>query len=548
MSFASRILERIAKLPEAETRHIVVERKIRVPMPDGIELLADRYYPRDSPKAPTVLVRSPYGIGFPFGTIFGVPFAERGFQVLIQSCRGTFGSGGVFNPHFDDRADALTTIDWMRKQPWFNGELATVGGSYLAFVQWAIAGEDIPEWKAMSATVSPQSFYQAAYVGGSFALDTCLYWATSVATSLEKPRNVVSAMLATTSDKKRQQMTYQGLPLIDSYKLATRRPVFFFEDWLHHTEPDDEWWNPIDFTGSLSRIKRPVHLLGGWYDFFMTNVMTEYRELVKAGNIPYLTIGPWPHGTLTHMLVAIGEQIPWLQTHVMGRKGLLREKPVRLFVMGSGQWRDFDEWPPAGYVPERWYLQAERGLSPQGPSPSRPDSYEYDPADPTPSIGGTSLTDNGGPKDQKSVESRSDVLIYTSKPLEKDVEVIGPISAELYVKSSLPNTDFFTRLCDVDPGGRSINICDGIVRLFPGKVQPEADGIIKLSIGLWPTANLFKRGHRIRLQVASGHHPRFVRNTGSGEPLATASNLLTAKQEVYHDPVHPSAILLPVEH
>jgi hypothetical protein len=547
MSLSSRIVAMIAKLPRAETRDIVIDRNIKIPMPDGIELSADHYYPRNNPKAPMLLIRSPYGIGFPFGTTLGVPFAERGFQVLIQSCRGTFDSGGTFNPHFDDHADALATVAWIRKQPWFNGELATAGGSYLGFVQWAIAGEDIPEWKAMSATLSPQSFCAAAYVGGSFALDSCLSWAYNVASQEERTGSVISAMLSASSDAKKQQVAFDKLPLIESYKLATGKPVFFFEDWLNHTEPDDKWWEPIDFTPSISRINRPVHLMGGWYDFFLTNVMTEYGELVQAGKVPYLTVGPWAHMNMSVMFVGLREQIAWLQTHVLGKRGLLRDKPVRLFVMGSKQWRDFDEWPPTGYVPERWYLQGGRGLSSQVPATAKPDYYRYDPASPTPAIGGTALTANAGPKDQKAVESRSDVLVYTSKPLEKDTEVIGPVQAALYVKSSLQYTDFFARLCDVDASGKSINICDGIMRLKPGKFAPEADGAMKITIDLWPTANLFKRGHRIRLQIASGHHPRFARNTGSGEPLATASKLVVAKQEIYHDPAHPSCIILPVK-
>jgi len=547
MSLASRIFALISRLPRAETYDIAIDRDVEIPMPDGVHLLADHYYPRTGAKPPLLFVRSPYGRGHLFGFQYGRLCAERGFQVLIQSCRGTFGSGGRFEPHFDDRADALATIDWIREQPWFNGELATVGGSYLGFVQWAIAGEDIPEWKAMSATLSPQSFYAAAYVGGSFALDTCVSWAYGVVTQEEGSTNMISGMLSRSAAARKQQPAFDNLPLADAYKLATGKPVFFFEDWLNHTEPDDPWWEPIDFTPSISRIDRPVYLSGGWYDFFLTNVMTQYHELRQAGQAPDMTIGPWTHMDMSAMLGAIKEQIAWLQTRVLGKKGLFREKPVRLFVMGAKEWRDFDDWPPPGYAPERWYLQGEQGLSPQVPAAAGPDRYRYDPADPTPVAGGTSLTANAGPKDQEAVESRPDVLVYTGKPLEKDTEVIGPVQVELYVKSSLQHTDFFARLCDVDSSGKSINICDGIVRLQPGKFAPEADGSTKVTIDLWPTANLFKRGHCIRLQVASGHHPRFARNTGSGEPLATASKLCAADQEIYHDAEHPSALILPVK-
>ena len=195
-------------MPKVENRDIIMEQNIQIEMPDGVELLADHYYLRINPRRSTLLVRSPYGRGMPFGMMVGAPFARRGFQVLLQSCRGTFGSGGRFNPHFDDREDALATIAWIRKQPWFNGVLGTLGTSYLGFVQWAIAGEDVPEWKAMSATLSPQSFYEAAYTGGSFALDTCLAWAFSVASQEElkdgkpvPPPNVLAVLFAETDSK-----------------------------------------------------------------------------------------------------------------------------------------------------------------------------------------------------------------------------------------------------------------------------------------------------------------------------------------------------------
>jgi uncharacterized protein len=213
--------------------------------------------------------------------------------------------------------------------------------------------------------------------------------------------------------------------------------------------------------------------------------------------------------------------------------------PVRIEVMGGGGWRDLDDWPPAASA-ERWYLQPGGGLATAPPPDGAPGRYTYDPASPTPAVGGTSVS-GGGPKDNRALEQRADVLTYTSEPLAAPLEIAGPVTAELHVGSSLPHADFFARLCDVDARGRSVNITDGIIRLTAATGEPRL-----ARVELWPTAHRFAAGHRIRLQVSSGAHPRYSRNLGSGEPLATGTTLRAAEQAVYHDPRHSSAILLPV--
>ena len=215
--------------------------------------------------------------------------------------------------------------------------------------------------------------------------------------------------------------------------------------------------------------------------------------------------------------------------------------------MGSGRWEEYGQWPPPAEH-QNWYLGRNGTLSTQAPGDdSPPDRYRYDPADPTPGIGGPSLmAGSAGRKDQRPRESRDDVLTYTSPVLTEDLNVVGQVSANLHLRSTLDHTDFFVRLCDVSPKGKSTNLSDGIVRLTPGTVPKDAAGKFTLQIALWPTANTFKAGHRVRLQVSSGAHPLFARNTGSGEPLATASTLHVAEQEVWHDAEHPSCLVLPV--
>ncbi|QRK09848.1 CocE/NonD family hydrolase [Archangium violaceum] len=543
MTIASRVLARLLEFPPADTHDVTVERDIEVPMPDGIKLLTDRYAPRGGGRLPTLLVRSPYGRRGFFGLQFGRLFAERGFQVLVQSVRGTFGSGGQLDPFRNERADGLATLEWMKKQDWFSGEFATHGPSYLGLVQWALARDAGPALKAMVAHVTASQFRDQTYAGGAYSLDTTLSWVHLVRT---QEKAGLAAVLARLGAARKLKPLFQHLPLNEVDALAVGERVPFFQDWLEHDAPGDPWWNPADFSGSVSEVTAPVHLIGGWYDIFLPWQMNDYAALRRAGRAPYLTIGPWTHAAPAGMAAAARESLVWLEAHLKGDRSRLREAPVRLFVMGANAWRDFSEWPPPGARSQRWHLQAGRGLSPATPSASEPDRYRYDPANPTPTVGGALLTNEAGPRDNRELETRPDILTYTSAPLEKDLEVIGPVQAELFVRSSLQHTDFFARLCDVDPSGRSINICDGLLRLVPGRPAPEPDGTSRVSIDLWPTAHRFLAGHRLRLQVSSGAHPRFARNTGSGEPLATAKTLVPADQSVFHDPAHPSALILPV--
>ncbi len=544
MTIMSRLVGLLLKLPPAETYDVSVERDLKVPMPDGVTLLGDHYVPRGGGNRPTLLVRSPYGRAGMWGMLFGRPFAERGFQVFIQSCRGTFGSGGTFDAFRNERADGLATVEWVKKQPWFSGELATAGPSYLGFVQWAIAADAGPELKAMTTMITSSEFRTLVYPGESFSLDTGLTWINVMA---HQEDGALAALLSNMQAEKKLQAIHPHLPLNTIDEAAVQKPVPFFRDWLAHNEPTDDWWTPIDFSKTVSQVTAPVHLLGGWYDIFLPQTLADYARLKQGGQQPYLTIGPWSHTDFGGLGRMLRESIIWSRAQLLGDKSHLRKSPIQVHVMGANEWRDFPDWPPAGYEPQRWHLQKNRGLAPNAPEASDPDHYRYDPADPTPAVGGVSLSQNTGPKDNRALEARSDVLSYTSAPLDRDLEIIGAVSAELFVQSSLEYTDFFARLCDVDPSGKTTNICDGLLRLQPGNPPTEADGSQRVCIDLWATAYQFRQGHRIRLQVSSGSHPRFARNPGSGEPLATATTLKVADQTIYHDPAHPSAILLPVK-
>ncbi len=543
MSLTSTMVGRLLKLPPAQTREVVIERNLRVPMRDGVTLLANHYAPRGGELRPTILVRSPYGRAGFWGTLYGRPFAERGFQVLIQSCRGTFGSGGTFDPFRHERDDGLDTVAWMREQLWFSGEFVTMGGSYLGLVQWAIASCDVPELKAIAPHITASEFANMQHPGGSFTLADALWWTNQVATQEGGVLMLLASLMG--FPRRRLQRAHAHLPLRDADRIAAGRSVPFYHAFVEHV-PGDDWWSGADFSTRLRDVTVPAKLIGGWYDIFLPWQLRDYLTLRAAGHTPHLLIGPWTHGSFAGMAAAARESLVWFREHLDGDRSMAREKPVRLFVMGADEWRDYDEWPPRTTRREQWHLHPGRGLAVAPPPESEPDTYRYDPAYPTPSVGGALLTGNAGAQDNRQLEDRPDVLVYTSETLSADLEVIGPVTAELYVRSSLEHTDFFARLCDVSPSGRSINVCDGILRLEPDMPTADADGVICAGIELWPTAYRFKRGHRVRVLIASGAHPRFARNTGSGEPMVTAAKLFVADQAVYHDPIHPSHVVLPV--
>src|SRR5512132_692539 len=525
MTLASRLVARLLDLPPARTRDLVIDRDLQVRTPDGVVLLADRYAPRHGSRLPTILVRSPYGRRGVFGALFGPPFAERGFQVLVQSCRGTFGSGGYLDPVAHERADGLATVAWLKEQPWYSGELALIGLSYLGFVQWAIASEVGDDLKAMVPQVTTSDFRGQTYAGEAFALDTALAW-TYMMANQEKP--TLEKIVSHIATDRTLARVFKQLPLGEADTRATGASSSFFQQWLAHNAPGDAYWPSRGFSETVSRVTAPVHLIGGLYDIFLPWQLRDYEVLRAEGRSPYLTIGPWVHASPALMALSARESLIWLQAHVHGDRSALREAPVRVFVTGAEEWRDFAAWPPPAARPERWYLASGRRLSQGLPAASEPDRYRYDPADPTPSVAGPLLNGRSGVADNRELESRRDVLTFTGDPLDHDLEVIGPVRAELHVRSSLEHTDFFARLCDVSPAGKSINVCDALLRVRPGAPAAEPDGSLRITIDLWPTAHRFRRGSRLRLQVSSGAHPRFARNPGTGEPLATAIRLVAA--------------------
>ncbi len=543
MTVMSRFFERAMKLPPPQTRDLEVQRDLRVPMTDGVTLLADRYVPAaaGSEQLPLILVRCPYGRRGPFGMLAGRLFAERGFQSIVQSCRGTFGSGGELDPlGVTEAADGLATVEWLRKQPWYPGSFGTWGPSYLGITQWALATLGLPDHKAMALQVSSTRPRELIQPNGSFSLETMLEWIDQVARQERR-----GAILRQRLRAPKLRELAGRLPLGDLDRLATGATLPYWQSWL--TE-DDEFWERHQFAAGPGRLTATVAMTAGWYDIFLPAQLRDYARLREAGHQPQLTIGPWRHTDDEAVGAWIRDGLDFLRAQLNSSASLDAggtSPRVRIFVTGAEQWRELPDWPPPSRQ-QTWYLQPDGGLGPALPAASDPDRYTYNPADPTPGVAGPVGNSGRARVDNRILEARPDVLTYTSAPLPADIEVMGVPVVTLHVGSTREHTDFFARVCEVNPAGQSLNVCDALLRLSPGQPAAAADGTRLSQFELWPLAHRFAAGNRVRLQVSSGAHPRYARNPGTADPLATAMRLVTQDQRVYHDPGHPSALTLPV--
>jgi putative CocE/NonD family hydrolase len=528
----SHLVQRQLKLSPPLTRDLTVQRDLQVPMPDGVVLLADRWAPRAGGEGlPTALIRSPYGRRGTFAAMLARPLAERGYQVLIQSTRGGFGSGGTMDPMRQEREDGLATLDWLVKQPWLGDAVVLFGLSYLGYVQWAVADRLPPQVKALIPWVTESALTLEFLRADGMSLEVPFGWGVLV--GIQERR---LAMLRVPAQLRRPSPALWTVPLnrADAAALGERSP--YIQDILLH-DAGSPRWDGIDHRSRVADVSAPVSSVGGWYDVFLPGQLRDFQILQAAGLPARLTVGPWTHSEFHN--TAINEALEFGLACARGEQRADRP-PVRLYVMGEDAWRDFASWPPAGYPSQRFHLHPGGELAAPPPAESEPSQYRYDPADPTPAAGGARLVKDRGRVDNTALEARPDVLTYTTPVLDADTEVIGEVSAEIWFRSSLPHADVFVRLCDVDPAGRSGNVCDGLTSLT------GADQASCATVRLWPTAYRFKKGHRIRVQVSSGAFPRYARNTGTGEPRATATTLLAADQAVFHDPAHPSAVILPV--
>ncbi|NDU77080.1 CocE/NonD family hydrolase, partial [Actinomadura sp. DSM 109109] len=352
-----------------------VERDVPVTMPDGVVLLADRYVPLGVERPPTILVRTPYGRRGPAALANGLLFVPFGFQLVVQSARGTSGSGGEFDPLGSERADGLATVEWLKRQPWFHGAFAAFGPSYLGYSAWAIAAEAGPELRAMSLQITASTFRDAAYVGGSFALESTLTW-SGLTQRQQRRLGMLTAPL--TSRRRALRAASSGRPLAELDVLAGGEPLRFYQDLLAGHGTANGYWDTRDFSATVGEVAAPTTLLGGWYDVFLPWMIRDYRALRAAGHAPYLTIGPWWHTDARHGLPAIRESLAWFRAHLQGDPSGLRRDPVRVYITGAREWRHYRDWPPPGTRQARWHLHAGGGLAEEGPRDAPPSTYRFD--------------------------------------------------------------------------------------------------------------------------------------------------------------------------
>lgn len=518
-------------------------RGIPVPMSDGVTLLADHYAPvtGSGELFPTVLVRTPYDRRLSFFHVQRI--AERGYNVLVQDVRGRFGSAGIFEPFVNEQQDGLDTIRWLEQQPWFDGRLGMWGSSYLGYVQWAVAVQNPPALKAIVPVTTTSRGVESAAPPGVYPFELLMRW-IMLLEGMRRGGSVPAWRLLPIVRERTIRPILDHLPIEEAGAYLLGGENVTFQEAL--TLPQPERLLRTDLGANVAGVRAPACLIGGWYDIFLQDLLDDYAALRNAGQQPYLTIGPWQHIDSRLGRESLQHCLDWLDCYLKGRSEFLRKAPVRVFVMGAEEWREMPAWPPPASE-RRYYLQPDAGLAPnRPPSDAGPDHYRYSPGNPTPSLGGPTFMTVAGAVDNAPLEARADVLVYTTPPLTHDLTVIGLVRAELFVRSSLEHTDFFARLCDVHPDGRSYNLCDGIVRLGPAVGESQPDGSLRVTVNMWATANRFAVGHAIRLQLSSGAHPRFDRNLGTGELPGKGKEMRIAEQTIYLDAAHPSALILPV--
>ncbi|MFK4789122.1 CocE/NonD family hydrolase [Microbacterium sp. ZW T5_56] len=530
-----RRLTRSADMPPVTHPTVQRARDIRVLAQDGTALLTDHWHAANAADT-TLLIRTPYGRE----GIAGIArfIAERGHHVIVQSCRGTFGSEGAFSPLHDEIADGQSTLSWLRAQPWATGRVHTWGGSYFGVTQWALCdGPERPD--AMGIAVSARRFDAGIiYPGGGYAIDTTVAWSFALRMQ-ERPLLARLGMILRASSALRRGSL--AIPPADAAQTAVGTDPRFFRDWVEHSDRDDPWWEPLHFAQDTHTIP-PVALVAGWRDLFLQEQLRDHAALVAGGVSTKLVIGDWVHGAPETSVMGVRDAL-------LAFDSLDRLPDVRVEVTGGVGWCEVDSWPPAA-ASTTWSATATGGLR-RGPADelATPVSYRYAPSDPTPSEGGRTLGPfASGYRVQRHREARADVVLFTSDALTDDLLVIGEPRVEILLTSTNPRVDLFIRLCDVDERGRSRTVTDGYLRR-----DPDAES--STTLALTSLAHRFAVGHRLRLQVSSGAHPVYLRNPGTADPIRDHSRMIPSDQTfvvggehalVLHLPVADGAVLHPM--
>jgi uncharacterized protein len=546
----------------AESYRVLIQEGVPVKMRDGVTLAADIYRPDAPGQFPVLLQRTPYNRA---GAAEPSRIASHGYVVVMQDTRGRFGSQGEFYPFRYESQDGYDTIEWAAALPYSDGKVGTFGGSYVGATQMLAAMAAPPHLVAIFPYVTASEYYD----GWTYQSGVLEQWFTSSWSS-----GLAIDTLRRKTDKMLNPKQWAADLPVDSYRMlelpAVSELAPYFRDWVAH-DTEDEYWRAWKISDHYAGMNVKALHAGGWHDIFLKGTLQNYIGMRKASPAAAgqrLMIGPWAHadtspegkiGDVTFGKSAVldmdGAIIAWSDYALKGvQNEYASGAPVRIFVLGENVWRDEQEFPLARTEYRNFYLRPG-ALGAETAKDDAPEEFVYDPSNPVPTIGGRLCCGNNqlppGPADQRANEGRSDVLVFSTPPLEKDLEVTGFIRAKIFAATSAADTDFTALLADVDPSGYSRFLTDGIVRARFRNSTSKAEAVepgkvYAYDIDLWATSNVFKAGHRVRLYVSSSNFPRFARNPNTGEPAGKASRLVLARQKIYHDAQHPSALVLPV--
>lgn len=575
---------------------VICDSNVEVPMRDGVRLECDVVRPRTPGKYPVLVVRSPYGrdayVDDPGHSVWF--FAQRGYAVVTQDCRARFGSEGEgYDPLFQEVEDGYDTVEWTARQSWSNGRVGTTGQSYMGATQYTLATNNpLPPHLQTMAPVSASSDFHQSWV---YHTGGAMEWGWMVPYAIHKGINTLERMGRTDLVKEvegylepgenfARPLTgdwYRHLPLSDWAELL-KESAPYFGDYLANERDGPYWWR-ANLNRHLAGISVPMLHVSSWYDIFLEGALNAFMGISENGanqlarENQKLLVGPWAH-LLPYNKPTSGDTgeidfgdaarielhdylLRWFDHWLKDLDtGVMDEPPVRLFVMGENRWRDENEWPLSRTEYTRFYLHSDGNaetrhgsgsLSEAPPGNEPPDSYLYDPSDPVPTQGGNTLIIPYGVADQREVEERADVLVYTSDPLDEDLEITGPIKVHLFAASNATDTDFTAKLVDVWPDGYAQNLQDGMIRTRfrdsasnPSPIVPGR--VYAYEIDLWATSHLVRARHRLRLEISSSNFPRFDRNPNTGAPFGQDDRFITARQEIHHSAARPSHVVLPV--
>jgi uncharacterized protein len=562
----------------ADQYEVTIERNVQVKMRDGVVLRADIFRPKSEGKFPVLLERTPYNKE---GGDFGWRGAAHGYVVIIQDVRGRYSSEGEWYPFKNESSDGYDTVEWAAALPYSNGKVGMFGGSYVGATQMLAAIAHPPHLAGICPEVTASNYHDGwTYQGGAFEQWFNESWTSGLAQDTFN-RKVQRSSNAMNGIWKLPVSAYPLFVPPPSESDSTAALAPYFLDWLAHPTYDD-YWKKWSIEEHFSDIQVPSLNIAAWYDIFLGGSLRNYigmkahagNEDAKRGQRLLVAIGGHAGSGRKIGEVDFGDAadlnlddliLSWYEYLFKAvQNEFATNKPVKLFVMGTNAWRSEDDWPLARAVATKYYLHSsgkanslrgEGTLSTTAQHSESPDQYVYDPASPAPTIGGPLCCDSQhlapGPRDQRPIEDRNDVLVYSTSPLTKDLEIAGPVSLELFVKASVVDTDFTGKLVDVWPNGFAQNLTEGIIRTRYRDSQEKLElmnpgQIYKLTIDLWATSNVFRKGHTVRLEVSSSNFPRFDRNLNSGLDQSISQQPVTATNMIYHDEQHPSALTLPI--